>query len=160
MKKNENEMYVIKRSGKREVISFDKILKRLRSVGRQQNLRNIMYAQITMKVIDQLKDNEWDMLYFSGRHDNPTIMYNDNLMRLTGSLGAFAYAINKTLIRILYVSLIKNGCEVDTYYKEAIHPRFRCYSVYPHIVTCDPNTSNIYGTYLDYSNKIDNIPII
>ena len=112
------------------------------------------------KAIDQLKDNEWDMLYFSGRHDNPTIMYNDNLMRLTGSLGAFAYAINKTLIRILYVSLIKNGCEVDTYYKEAIHPRFRCYSVYPHIVTCDPNTSNIYGTYLDYSNKIDNIPII
>lgn len=57
MKKNENEMYVIKRSGKREVISFDKILKRLRSVGRQQNLRNIMYAQITMKVIDQLHDN-------------------------------------------------------------------------------------------------------
>ena len=57
MKKNENEMYVIKRSGKRELISFDKILKRLRSIGRQQNLRNIMYAQITMKVIDQLHEN-------------------------------------------------------------------------------------------------------
>ena len=57
MKKNENEMYVIKRQVKREMISFDKILKRLRSVGRQQNLRNIMYAQITMKVIDQLHDN-------------------------------------------------------------------------------------------------------
>lgn len=55
--KNQNEMYVIKRNNKRELISFDKILKRIRSIGRQQNLTNIMYAHISMKVIDQLHDN-------------------------------------------------------------------------------------------------------
>ena len=116
--------------------------------------------EIFSNAIEQMKDKEWDMLYLGARHDNPTIMNSENIMRMTGSLGAFGYAISKTLIRILYVSLLKNGCEVDTYYKEAIHPRFRCYCIYPHVITCEANTSNIYGTFIDYSNKIENIPII
>jgi glycosyltransferase involved in cell wall biosynthesis len=116
--------------------------------------------EIFGKVIGQIDKSEWDMLYFGARHESPTILVDDNLMRITGSLGAFAYAINKTLIKVLYQSLFKNGCEVDTFYKAAIHTRFRCYSVYPHIVRVDGNNSNIYGTYIDYSSKVDNIPII
>ena len=50
-------MYVIKRNNKKELISFDKILKRIKAMGKSQNLSNIAYAQITMKVIDQLYDN-------------------------------------------------------------------------------------------------------
>ena len=81
-------------------------------------------------------------------------------MRVTGSLGAFSYALNKTLIGVIYHSLFKNGCELDTFYKEAVNVKFRCFSVYPHIVEVTPNESNIYGTYIDYTDKIDNIPII
>ena len=51
------DMHVIKRNGKKEVISFDKILKRIRSLGKTFNLQNILYAQLAMKVIDQLYDN-------------------------------------------------------------------------------------------------------
>ena len=112
------------------------------------------------KAINQLEGNEWDMLYFGARHEKPTILIQDNIMRITGSLGAFAYALNKTLIGVLYHSLFKNGCEIDTFYKEAINVRFRCYGIYPNIITVNPNESNIYGTYIDYSNKVDNIPII
>jgi ribonucleoside-diphosphate reductase alpha subunit len=54
--KNENEMYVTKRSGKREIISFDKILKRVKYIGKEFNLSNIAYAQLTVKVIDQIYD--------------------------------------------------------------------------------------------------------
>jgi len=57
MKNQSNEMYVIKRNNKKEIISFDKILKRIKSIGKQRNLTNIIYAQVTMKVIDQLHDN-------------------------------------------------------------------------------------------------------
>jgi len=56
-KSDDNNMYVIKRNNKRELISFDKILKRIKAMGKSQNLTNIAYAQITMKVIDQLYDN-------------------------------------------------------------------------------------------------------
>ena len=56
-KSDDNNMYVIKRNNKRELISFDKILKRIKAMGKSQNLSNIAYAQITMKVIDQLYDN-------------------------------------------------------------------------------------------------------
>ena len=54
---NDLDMHVIKRNGKKEIISFDKILKRIRSLGKQFNLQNIIYAQLAMKVIDQLYDN-------------------------------------------------------------------------------------------------------
>ena len=54
---NDLDMYVIKRNRKKEIISFDKILKRIRSLGKQFNLQNIIYAQLAMKVIDQLYDN-------------------------------------------------------------------------------------------------------
>jgi ribonucleotide reductase alpha subunit len=51
------DMHVIKRNGKKEAISFDKILKRIKSLGKTFNLQNILYAQLAMKVIDQLYDN-------------------------------------------------------------------------------------------------------
>ena len=59
MKNNKSnvDMYVIKRNGKKEIISFDKILKRIKAIAKQFSLQNIIFAQLTMKVIDQLHDN-------------------------------------------------------------------------------------------------------
>ena len=56
-KSNDLDMYVLKRNGKREAISFDKILKRIKSLGKQFNLQHIIFAQLAIKVIDQLYDN-------------------------------------------------------------------------------------------------------
>lgn len=56
-KNSPTDMYVIKRNGKKEIISFDKILRRIRSISKDQNLKNIIYAQLAIKVIDQLYDN-------------------------------------------------------------------------------------------------------
>ena len=56
-KSNDVDMYVLKRNGKREAISFDKILKRIKSLGKQFNLQHIIFAQLAIKVIDQLYDN-------------------------------------------------------------------------------------------------------
>ena len=51
----QEEMYVTKRNGKTEIISFDKILRRLRRLGTEASLK-INYTTLTMKVIDQLYD--------------------------------------------------------------------------------------------------------
>ena len=51
----ECEMYVTKRNGKTEVVSFDKILQRIKKVGMEVNLK-INYTSLVMKVIDQLYD--------------------------------------------------------------------------------------------------------
>ena len=53
----ETDMRVIKRSGKKETISFDKILKRIKTLGKSLDLKNVIYGQLAMKVLDQLKDN-------------------------------------------------------------------------------------------------------
>lgn len=49
----EDEMYVIKRSGMKEVISFDKILHRIKRIGQEINIK-INYSALVMKIIDQL----------------------------------------------------------------------------------------------------------
>jgi ribonucleotide reductase alpha subunit len=49
----EDEMYVKKRNGKLEIVSFDKILKRIKKIGQEVNIK-INYTSLAMKVIDQL----------------------------------------------------------------------------------------------------------
>ena len=50
------EMYVIKRNGAKEIVSFDKILKRVKSIGKEKDIK-IPFTQLVMKVIDQLYNN-------------------------------------------------------------------------------------------------------
>ena len=52
---DEEEMYVIKRDGEREIVSFDKILQRIKNTGTEVNI-HINYTALAMKVIDQLFD--------------------------------------------------------------------------------------------------------
>ena len=48
------ENFVIKRNGKKEPISFDKILKRCKSLGREG--LNVNYTQLVQKIIDRVFD--------------------------------------------------------------------------------------------------------
>ena len=50
---DEVEMYVTKRNGQQEVVSFDKILKRIKRIGAEANIK-INYTSLVIKVIDQL----------------------------------------------------------------------------------------------------------
>lgn len=49
-------MYVIKRNGKPEIMSFDKILKRVKKIGNENNIY-LNYSSLVIKVIDQLYNN-------------------------------------------------------------------------------------------------------
>jgi len=51
--KDEDEMYVTKRNGNKEIVSFDKILKRIKTIGMEVGIK-INYTSLVMKVIDQL----------------------------------------------------------------------------------------------------------
>ena len=56
MQKNED--FVIKRSGKKEVISFDKILNRIKKIGKENNTNlDVNYTSLTVKIIDRLYPN-------------------------------------------------------------------------------------------------------
>jgi len=51
----EDEMYVTKRNGDSEIVSFDKILTRIKKLGQEAGIK-INYTNLVMKVIDQLYD--------------------------------------------------------------------------------------------------------
>ena len=50
---NDDEMYVTKRNGKQEIVSFDKISARIKKLGQEANIK-LNYTALVMKVIDQL----------------------------------------------------------------------------------------------------------
>uniref|UniRef100_A0A6C0IPZ3 ribonucleoside-diphosphate reductase n=1 Tax=viral metagenome TaxID=1070528 RepID=A0A6C0IPZ3_9ZZZZ len=50
---DDDEMYVTKRSGEKENVQFDKILKRIKVIGQEADIK-INYSSLAMKVIDQL----------------------------------------------------------------------------------------------------------
>ena len=53
-----DELHVIKRDGTIELLSFDKILKRVKCLGTETKPHlNVNYTQLVMKVVDQLYDN-------------------------------------------------------------------------------------------------------
>ena len=54
IKKTED--YVVKRSGKKEVISFDKILNRIKKLGKEGNL-DVNFTSLSVKIIDRLYPN-------------------------------------------------------------------------------------------------------
>ena len=49
-------MRVTKRNGELEDIYFDKILKRIKTLGKESGIVSINYSSLSMKVIDQLYD--------------------------------------------------------------------------------------------------------
>ena len=51
----DDEMNVTKRDGNLEIVSFDKILQRIKRIGKEANI-NVNYTSLAMKVIDQLYD--------------------------------------------------------------------------------------------------------
>lgn len=52
-----NDMYVTKRNGKRQIVSFDKILTRVKKMGHEHHKKlDINYTELVIKIIDQLYD--------------------------------------------------------------------------------------------------------
>tara|TARA_B100000003_G_C10936640_1_gene373652 strand:+ start:117 stop:2444 length:2328 start_codon:yes stop_codon:yes gene_type:complete len=51
----DDDMHVIKRDGKKEAISFDKILKRVKQLGEEAGI-NLNYTSLVMRIIEQLYD--------------------------------------------------------------------------------------------------------
>lgn len=52
----QNDMFVIKRNGEFEEMKFDKILNRVKNIGRELNL-NLNYSSICIKIVEQLYNN-------------------------------------------------------------------------------------------------------
>jgi ribonucleoside-diphosphate reductase alpha chain len=50
-------MHVLKRNGEREIVAFDKILTRLKTLGQEARITAVNYTTLVIKIIDQLYDD-------------------------------------------------------------------------------------------------------
>ena len=53
----DSEDYVIKRNGEKEIVSFDKILRRIKNLGKEAGGLNVNYTNLCVKIIDRLYNN-------------------------------------------------------------------------------------------------------
>lgn len=51
-----SDMHVVKRNGEREIVAFDKILTRLKTLGQEADITGVNYTTLVIKIIDQLYD--------------------------------------------------------------------------------------------------------
>lgn len=52
-----SDMNVLKRNGDREIVAFDKILARLKKLGKEAGITSVNYTTLVIKIIDQLYDD-------------------------------------------------------------------------------------------------------
>lgn len=97
-----NEMYVIKRGGIREEVSFDKILKRIKVLGAEAGLNSVNYSALCLKVIDQLYN------------EIPTSKLDELAAEQCASMSTVHYDYGKLASRISVSNLQKNTS--DSFY--------------------------------------------
>jgi ribonucleoside-diphosphate reductase alpha subunit len=95
---HEDEMYVTKRDGKSEIVSFDKILQRIKRIGKETNI-NVNYTALAMKVIDQLFDSI------------STTKIDELSAEQCASMASIHYDYNTLAGRIIVSNHQKNTCE-------------------------------------------------
>ena len=124
---NEKEMHVIKRNGAKEIVSFDKILTRVKLLGQEHKLI-INYTNLVIKVIDQLHDS-----ISTSRIDELTAEQSASMSTIHPDYGSLASALvisnlhkktnnsfSKTMIKI-YDFKDKNNMHIPLLSKEFIY---------------------------------------
>lgn len=98
-----NEMYVIKRGGEKEEVSFDKILKRIKILGAEAGLSSVNYSSLCLKVIDQLYN------------EIPTSKLDELAAEQCASMSTVHYDYGQLASRISISNLQKNTS--DSFYE-------------------------------------------
>jgi GR25 family glycosyltransferase involved in LPS biosynthesis len=91
----------------------------------------------------------WDLLYFGGNHSEDPQPVSKNILRVTNTKCAHAYAVHKRMYQPLIDGLIKCDVMVDVYYSQ-VQRNFNCYTFYPHIAWQHPGKSYIRQELVNY----------
>ena len=104
----DDEMNVTKRNGELETVSFDKILQRIKRIGKEANI-NVNYTSLAMKVIDQLFDGI------------STTKIDELSAEQCASMASIHYDYNTLAGRIIVSNHQKNTCESFSEVMEMLH---------------------------------------
>lgn len=102
-----------------------------------------------MKQIDS-HNIEWDMLHFSGYHQQPFSHVSKNVARIYATYTTHGYAVKSTLYDVIIDNALNSGKEIDVYYATEIHPNYNCYCIRPPLLWQAAGFSDILQGNRDY----------
>jgi ribonucleoside-diphosphate reductase alpha subunit len=133
---DDNEMHVIKRSGEKQEVSFDKILRRIKTLGKEAQLTNINYSALCLKVIDQLYDGI------------PTSKLDELASEQCASMNTLHYDYGALASRISISNLQKNTCSSFFSVAETL---FKNDLLASDVWSCIENNRDIIEERIDFS---------
>jgi len=136
---NDDEMYVTKRNGDIEIVSFDKILRRIKAVGQEVNIK-MNYTSLAMKVIDQI---------YSGIS---TTKLDELTTEQCASMSSIHPDYNILAGRVIISNHHKNTSESFVDVMQSLHDNVDIHGVHTPIVTAD-----FMKNVLLYKNEYDNM---
>jgi hypothetical protein len=133
-------------------------------IGKAQdiNAKNLLIVEDDIKIEDDFSEviayaekdipPDWDMIYF-GSYQNKTSFtrISDNLLRVHGCAGWHCVLIRNTLFQILYRAFPLGP--YDEICGRFIHPHYKCYSIYPPVVTQQDGWSYVENQHLSKPDR-------
>lgn len=140
---HDDEMYVTKRDGKTEIVAFDKILQRIKRIGKEANII-VNYTGLAMKVIDQLFDGI------------STTKIDELSAEQCASMASTHYDYNTLAGRIIVSNHQKNTCESFSQVMEQLYGYLDKHGkpsplVSDQLITVVREHANIIDDICDYS---------
>ena len=94
--------------------------------------------------------NDWQMFYLGANLDRyPAYQVSEHICKLTGAYATHAYAVNRTLFKILYdINNSKDTVHNDVWYSTYVHPKYNCYLAMPLVAGQKDGYSDIQKTFM------------
>ena len=136
-KNNKIEMFVVKRDNTKEIISYDKIFNRTKTIGDLYNLVKIDYNELVLKIMNQLYNNI------------PTYEIDELVAQQCASMGVIHYEYSRLASLI---SISNHQKEVKSDFKELIEKLYNEYNYisetyYTNVI----ENHEFYESIVDYS---------
>ena len=103
----------------------------------------------------ELKDMDWNMIYFGGNLLRPCYQVSPHLAKLTHAQSTVAYGVNVKFIPKLLEYFANITAPIDVIYADKVIPQNSCYITVPMVAIQRDSYSDIEGHDVEYSSYLE-----
>ncbi len=111
------------------------------------------FEEVLNKAIEDLRKEEWSILFLGANLQGPAQKVTENLYRLSHSYALHCYFVNETIYDEILA--IPAGEEMDVQMNRIIIPNFSCFVVAPLLSYQRVSFSDLQGRVRDYTAELD-----
>ena len=121
-------------------------------LAKERNYENILILEddayfrdtsLFPKIIEEIKDLNYDILLFSGNHRSTPIPISNNIYKIKTTYSTIAYSVRSHLFDTIINEADNSGNEIDIFYCNSIYSKNNSYCIIPHMIGSIKSYSDI-----------------